>query len=229
MKAFSVQIEEIRESIAVRLDNYRETIEKYHTERARLRDLYFHEGFRADIVEQKAEEETAKIKHKIDAIRKELDKMVMVLRNVDPDKIKEEQRKIERKYETGAVPEDRPRTKGVLVVDDAGFMRTLISDTLKKSKYEVAGESDGGRDAFEKYKELMPELVVLDIQMPGGDGLEALANIREFDPGAKVIMCSQVTKQSTVEEAIRLGALDFITKPFKADIFIGAVSKILKP
>jgi two-component system chemotaxis response regulator CheY len=228
MKALSVQIEEIRGSINVRLENYKEAIEKYHSERLRLREVYFKEGFREDIAEKKAEEETLKIKQKVEAIGKELDKMVIVLKNIDADKINEEKQKIARQYESEKA-DGREYTKGVLVVDDAGFMRTLIIDTLTKSKYKVVGEADSGRSAYEKYKELMPELVVLDISMPDGDGLEALANIKDFDPNAKVVMCSQVTKQATVEEAIKLGALNFITKPFKADTFISVISKIIKP
>jgi two-component system chemotaxis response regulator CheY len=228
MKAFPVQIEDIRESINIRLENFKETIEKYHSERARLREVYFNEGFRADIAEQKAEDETKKIKQKVEAIEKELDKMLIILGNINPEKIREEKNSIARKYAAKAV-ETRERTKGVLVVDDASFMRTLIMDTLTKSKYAIAGEADGGRTAFEKYKELMPELVVLDISMPDGDGFEALANIREYDPNAKVIMCSQVTRQATVDEAIRLGALNFVAKPFKADVFLSVVSKIISP
>jgi|GEM_PF-3538228 len=228
MKTFAVQIEEIRESINIRLENYKEAVEKYHAERARLREKYFSEGFREDIAEQKAEEETQKIKHKVEAIDKELDKMVVVLRNIDPDKIKEEQNAIARKYrarESTVAAGDRK--KGVLIVEDAKFMRELLRNTLSAAKINIVDEAENGKIAVEKYKDLLPELVIMDIAMPEMDGLEALKAIREFDPDAKIIMCSQVSKQATVDEAIKLGAMNFIAKPFKPDRLLVIVKSLL--
>jgi two-component system chemotaxis response regulator CheY len=229
MKSFSVQIEEIRQSISVRLENYRDAMEKYHSEHARLLEQYFNEGFRADVAEKKAKEETDKIKHKAEAISKELDKIFTVLSNIDPGKIKEEKRRIEGKYHDKEIilDKDRKRGKGVLIVDDAAFMRTLIRETLTTGGITVAGEADNGKVAFEKYKELLPELVILDIRMPESDGFDALENIKNFDSDAKVIMCSQVNQQATVDKAIKLGAINFIAKPFKPDVFLGIVKKIL--
>jgi two-component system chemotaxis response regulator CheY len=228
MKPFAVQIEEIRESINIRLENYKDAVEKYHSERVRLRDKYFAEGFREDIAADKAEAETVKIKLKVEAIDKELDKMVAVLRNINPDKIKEEQEAIMRKYlpKESSVAESE-RTKGVLIVEDAAFMRELIRTTLTSGRIKIIDEAENGRIAVEKYKEILPELVILDIDMPEMDGLEALKAMREFDPDAKVIMCSQVSKQSTVDDAIRLGALNFIAKPFKPEKLLTIVKKTL--
>ncbi|MCL2698451.1 MAG: response regulator [Oscillospiraceae bacterium] len=106
-------------------------------------------------------------------------------------------------------------------------MREVISNILVSNKIKIAGEAENGKVAVEKYKELMPELVIMDIDMPQMDGMEALKAIKEFDPSAKVVMCSQVSKQSTVDEAIRLGALNFIAKPFKADRVLSIVKQIL--
>jgi two-component system chemotaxis response regulator CheY len=228
MKPFTVQIEEIREAINIRLENYKEAVEKYHSERARLREVYFGEGFRKDIAEQKAEEDTAKIKHKVEAICKELDKMIVVLHNIDPDKIKEVQNGITQKYlARESTVADSDRTKGVLVVDGTKLMRDSIRTTLTAGKVKVIDEAENGKIAVEKYKEILPELVIMDVAMHEMDGLEALKIIKNFDPDAKIIICSQVTKQSTVDDAIRLGALNFIVKPFKPEKLLAIVKQIL--
>jgi two-component system chemotaxis response regulator CheY len=228
MKPFTVQIEEIKAEINIRLENYREAVEKYHTERARLREVYFSEGFREDIAATKAEEETQKIRHKVEAISKELDKMVTVLQNIDIDRIKAEQSAIKRMYLVQeSTIDDADRTKGVLIVDGTKLMRDSIHTALAAGKVKIIGEAENGRIAVEKYKELLPQLVIMDAAMPEMDGLEALKIIKDFDPGAKIIMCSQVTKQSTVDDAIRLGALNFIVKPFKPEKLLAIVKQTL--
>lgn len=115
----------------------------------------------------------------------------------------------------------------ILVVDDAAFMRMMIKDILVKNGYEVAGEASDGKQAIDKYMELRPDLVTLDITMPELDGVEALRRIRSADPGARVIMCSAMGQQSMVIDAIQAGAKDFIVKPFQADRVIEAIRKVL--
>ena len=115
----------------------------------------------------------------------------------------------------------------VLIVDDAAFMRMMIKDILEKNGYEVVGEAENGNVAVEKYKELSPDLVTMDITMPEKDGISALKEIKEVDPDAKVIMCSAMGQQAMVIDAIQAGAKDFIVKPFQADRVIEAVSKAL--
>lgn len=115
----------------------------------------------------------------------------------------------------------------ILIVDDAAFMRMMIKDILVKNGYEVVGEAADGFQAVEKYKELKPDLVTLDITMPEKDGISALKDIRSFDPEAKVIMCSAMGQQAMVIDAIQAGAKDFIVKPFQADRVIEAIKKIL--
>jgi two-component system chemotaxis response regulator CheY len=228
MASFAIQVEKLRGEIDIRLENYKEAVEKYHSERARLREIYFSEGFREDIAAQKAEEETEKIKSKVEAIAKELDKMVLILQNIDPDKIIAEKKAIARNYLTlESTVSDGDRAKGVLIVDGTKLMRDSIRTTLTAGKIKVIDEAENGRIAVEKYKELLPELVIMDIAMPEMDGLEALKVIRDFDPGAKIIMCAQVTKQSTVDDAIRLGAANFIAKPFKPEKLLAIVKPIL--
>ncbi|WP_062048735.1 response regulator [Bacillus sp. JCM 19034] len=115
----------------------------------------------------------------------------------------------------------------VLIVDDAAFMRMMIKDILTKNGYEVVGEAADGNQAVEKYKELSPDLVTLDITMPEKDGIAALKEIMSFNNQAKVIMCSAMGQQSMVIEAIQSGAKDFIVKPFQADRVLEAVEKTL--
>ncbi len=115
----------------------------------------------------------------------------------------------------------------VLVVDDAAFMRMMIKDILTKNGYEVVGEAADGQQAVERYQEMRPDLVTLDITMPEMDGIEALKAIRSMDPTARVIMCSAMGQQSMVIDAIQAGARDFIVKPFQADRVVEAVRKAL--
>ena len=115
----------------------------------------------------------------------------------------------------------------ILIVDDAAFMRMMIKDILTKNGFEVVGEAADGSQAFEKYQELRPDLVTLDITMPEVDGIEALKLIRGFDTNARVIMCSAMGQQAMVIDAIQAGARDFIVKPFQAERVLEAVRKAL--
>lgn len=116
---------------------------------------------------------------------------------------------------------------GILIVDDASFMRMVIKDILVRAGYEVTGEAKDGKEAVENYKNLKPALVLLDITMPEMDGIAALKEIMAFDPGAKVIMCSAMGQSSMVIESIQVGAKDYIVKPFQADRVLEAVRKVL--
>ena len=103
--------------------------------------------------------------------------------------------------------------KNILICDDAAFMRMMIKDILTKNGYNVAGEAENGIKAVEKYKEVSPDLVLMDITMPEMDGIQALKEIKKQDAGAKVIMCSAMGQQAMVIESIQAGAKDFIVKP----------------
>jgi two-component system chemotaxis response regulator CheY len=115
----------------------------------------------------------------------------------------------------------------VLVVDDAAFMRKMVSDALAKGGHEVVGEAGNGVDAIARFQELKPDLMTLDITMPEKDGLSALAEIVAADPAARVVMCSALGQEAKVLEAIKLGAKDFVVKPFQPDRVIEAVDKAL--
>lgn len=115
----------------------------------------------------------------------------------------------------------------ILIVDDAAFMRMMIKDNLKKGGYSDFVEAENGEVAIAKYTENQPDLVLLDITMPVLDGIHALRAIKELAPQAKVVMCSAMGQEGMVVEAIKLGALDFIVKPFKPERLIQTVKNVL--
>ena len=115
----------------------------------------------------------------------------------------------------------------ILVVDDASFMRMMIKDILTKNGFEVLGEAENGLKAVEKYKELNPDLVIMDITMPEMDGIQAVKEIKKINNNAKIVMCSAMGQQAMVIESIQAGAKDFIVKPFQADRVVDAVKKVL--
>lgn len=117
--------------------------------------------------------------------------------------------------------------KTILLVDDAAFMRMMIKDILTKNGYNVVGEAENGLKAVEKYKELNPGLVIMDITMPEMDGISAVKAIKGINPGALIIMCSAMGQQAMVIESIQAGARDFIVKPFQADRVLEAVKKVI--
>jgi len=115
----------------------------------------------------------------------------------------------------------------ILLADDAAFMRKVISDTLSKNGYTDLYEAVDGADAVEKFDEVKPDLVILDITMPNLDGLGALKAIRAKDSNANVVMCSAMGQEAMVMDAIQSGAKDFIVKPFKPDRLMKTVTTLL--
>ncbi|MGE5397851.1 MAG: response regulator [Chitinophagales bacterium] len=118
-------------------------------------------------------------------------------------------------------------SKRILIVDDAAFMRMMIKDILTKNGYIVVGEADNGVNAIEKYQELKPDLVTMDITMPEMDGISAVKAIKNVDANARIIMCSAMGQQAMVIDAIQAGAKDFIVKPFQPERVLEAVSKVV--
>ena len=117
--------------------------------------------------------------------------------------------------------------KKILIADDTNLMREMLKAALDPEKYQIVGEALTGEQAVEYYKEKQPDLLILDINMPKMNGIDALAEIMKFDPNANVIMCSAMGQQAMVIEAIQAGAKDFIVKPFQADRVIEAVKKVV--
>ncbi len=115
----------------------------------------------------------------------------------------------------------------ILIVDDAAFMRMMVKENLKKAGYTDFIEAGNGEEALKKFGSESPDLVLLDITMPIMDGITALKEIKALDSSAKVVMCSAMGQDSMVIEAIKLGALDFIVKPFKPERLVQTVKNIL--
>ena len=115
----------------------------------------------------------------------------------------------------------------ILIADDAAFMRVMIRNILTQNGHEVVGEAANGDEAVERYAELRPDVVTMDITMPDKDGIEALKEIIAVDPAAKVVMCSALGQEAKVIESIRSGAKDFVVKPFQHERVLNAVTKAL--
>ncbi|WP_455381108.1 response regulator [Salinispira pacifica] len=115
----------------------------------------------------------------------------------------------------------------VLVVDDLEFMRTAICDILRGAGFQQIAEAADGRDALVQYEKFKPDIVLLDIVMPGMDGISVLSRLMKRHPGARVIMCSALGEQEMIIRAIQLGARDFVVKPFKPERVSSAVQKVL--
>ena len=116
--------------------------------------------------------------------------------------------------------------KKVMIVDDAMFMRASLKMMLEKNGYEVAAEAENGAVAVQKYKEIKPDVVTMDITMPEMDGLQALKLIRQFDANAKIVIVSAMGQEPVVKEAILSGAKSFIVKPFKEDFVLKTLSTL---
>ena len=115
----------------------------------------------------------------------------------------------------------------VLVCDDAIFMRTMVSDILERAGFEVLGQAESGLQAVEKYKQLKPDFVTMDIVMPEMGGIDAVREIRKHDPNAKILMCSAMGQQALVVEAMQAGARGFVVKPFQPARVLEAVQQLL--
>ncbi len=113
--------------------------------------------------------------------------------------------------------------KSVLIVDDSRTSRRLLRDILERDGYEIAGEALNGQEGFDMYVKLKPDIVTMDITMPGIDGLECLKLIRTHDPKAKVIMITAAGQKEKMVEAVKFGAAEFITKPFMEESVLSAL------
>jgi two-component system chemotaxis response regulator CheY len=116
----------------------------------------------------------------------------------------------------------------ILLVDDAIFARASLRKVLDTSEYDFEYlEAEDGDTAIQLYKTHHPDLVIMDITMPGMNGIEAVHQIHEFDEDAKIIMCSSMGAQDKIVRSIDMGAADFIVKPYKPDQLLAVVKKVL--
>lgn len=116
----------------------------------------------------------------------------------------------------------------ILVVDDAAFMRMMLKNAIRAAGDYPVLEAENGEKALEIYSAKRPALVFLDISMPGINGVEVLKRIRETDPQANVVMCSAIGQAPMIVEAIKLGAIEFIVKPFSQDQIKQLIEKVFQ-
>jgi len=116
----------------------------------------------------------------------------------------------------------------ILIADDALFMRNMLREIFVKAGFQVVGEAANGVEAVERYHELRPDLVTMDIVMPLKSGIEALQQITREDPDARVVMCSALGQEALVIEAVQAGAKDFIVKPFKEERVLDVVRRVTR-
>ena len=111
----------------------------------------------------------------------------------------------------------------ILIVDDAPIIRLMLKDILTANGYAVVGEGGDGNEGVEKFKELSPDLVTMDITMPEKDGIRAMEEILALDQKARIIVITAIDQRESLMEAIRVGAADYIVKPFETDRVLSAM------
>lgn len=120
-------------------------------------------------------------------------------------------------------------SKRVLIADDTAYMRAIIKDTLQKASYTVVGEAEDGEDAITLYRQHQPDVVIMNIVMPKINGLQALQCIKEWDPSARIILCSAMGQAPAIFSAIKAGACDFLVKPFEPQGLLECLNRTLNP
>ena len=118
--------------------------------------------------------------------------------------------------------------KRILLADDTKFMRDMLRSSLDSEYFEIVGEAKDGEQAIAMYKDLKPDLVILDINMPRLNGIDALTSIMEFDKKAKVVMCSDQKFETMIVLALKRGASEFIVKPFQKEDVVKTMRAVFK-
>lgn len=117
-------------------------------------------------------------------------------------------------------------SKTLLIVDDAAIIREMIKDAAAGAGWQIAGEATNGLQAAERYDQLRPTACTLDLVMPDYDGLYALRAIRELDAEARVCVVSALDQKEVLKEAFRLGAADFLVKPFRSEVLLATLEAL---
>ncbi len=116
----------------------------------------------------------------------------------------------------------------ILIVDDSKTSRKFLKNMLIGAGFEVVAEAVDGIDGVEKYKEFKPDIVTMDITMPKLDGIDAVTEIMRIDPDAKIIMVTAAGQKNNVVEALKRGAIDFVQKPFDAEVIVEVIKKAME-
>ncbi len=202
-------------------NSYQNLLKEYYR---KYKDQVFQKRILSEIQQKISfERDMSEIKHDIKMIRQEL--------NFSPEKSEKNNAdvKVSKQSAVPRQPGKRSNPHRILICDDAAFMRMMLKDTLTQDGYEVVAEAQNGLEAIERYSEFKPDLVFMDITMPKMDGIDATREIKKMDSRANIVICSAMGQAELVMEAIRLGAKDFIVKPFTKEAILKAVMKIFEP
>ena len=115
----------------------------------------------------------------------------------------------------------------ILIVDDSRTSRKILKGILEGEGYEVVGEATNGQEGYDRYVELKPDVVTMDITMPVLDGIEALKKIKSEYPDAKVVMVTAAGQKTKMVEAVQNGANEFVSKPFEAEQLKKIIDKVV--
>jgi len=116
----------------------------------------------------------------------------------------------------------------ILIIDDSTVQRTILRKYLEKENHEIVGEAKNGQEALGLYKELKPDIVLLDIVMPDANGISILDQIMNYDNNANIIMCSATALKNVIIESIQLGAKGFLVKPITSEKLLNTINKIME-
>ncbi len=117
----------------------------------------------------------------------------------------------------------------ILIVDDASFMRSVLKDIIKSNGLaSEIFEAEDGIEGVKSFQKIKPDLVTMDVNMPRADGIQALRAILKIDPQAKVIMITSVEEKHIVQDAIKLGARDYVVKPFDRSNVPLVINKVIR-
>ncbi|MGN1125069.1 MAG: response regulator [Candidatus Gastranaerophilaceae bacterium] len=118
--------------------------------------------------------------------------------------------------------------KTVLVIDDSPFVFKAVTKALTGSDYEVVGNALDGQMGIDKYVQLKPDVITLDVTMPIMDGLETAQNLFKINPDVRIIMLSAMGDETLLNQAREIGIKHFLTKPFKPDALISKLNEVLQ-
>lgn len=114
----------------------------------------------------------------------------------------------------------------ILIVDCFAFMRMVVRNILIEHKVKIIYEANDGLEGFIKYQQLRPDVVIMDLVLGKMSGIETIKEIKKFDRYAKIIVCTSLGQRMVVQETMKLGAIDFIIKPFKPERLLEALRKV---
>ena len=116
----------------------------------------------------------------------------------------------------------------ILIVDDSKTSRKFLRNMLEQAGHEIVAEAVNGAEGVEKFRIYRPDITTMVITMPVLGGIDAVKDIIEIDPDAKIIMVTAAGQKANMIEALKKGAADFIQKPFDMDVIVNTIEKVME-